>query len=88
MKLVDTINKIAKAKGVTSGQLTLAWVITQNNFIVPIPGTTNAKHLDENIAALEIKITEEELANINKLLPKGIASRSRYPETMMALLNG
>ena len=88
LKLVDTINEIAKTKGVTPGQLALAWVITQNNFIVPIPGTTKAKHLDENIAALEIKITNEELAIINKLLPKGIASGSRYPETMMALLNG
>jgi aryl-alcohol dehydrogenase-like predicted oxidoreductase len=88
LKLVDTINEIAKTKGVTPGQLALAWVITQNNFIVPIPGTTKAKHLDENIAALEIKITNEELAIINKLLPKGIASGSRYPETMMTLLNG
>jgi len=88
LKLVDTINEIAKAKGVTPGQLALAWVITQNNFIVPIPGTTKAKHLDENVSALEIKITEEEIATINKLLPKGIASGSRYPETMMALLNG
>jgi aryl-alcohol dehydrogenase-like predicted oxidoreductase len=88
LNLVDTINEIAKTKGVTSGQLALAWVITQNNFIVPIPGTTKAKHLDENISALGIKISEEELSNINKLLPKGIASGSRYPETMMALLNG
>jgi aryl-alcohol dehydrogenase-like predicted oxidoreductase len=88
LKLVDTINEIAKTKGVTPGQLALAWIITQNNFIVPIPGTTKAKHLDENIAALEIKITEEELSTINKLLPKGIASGSRYPETMMSLLNG
>jgi aryl-alcohol dehydrogenase-like predicted oxidoreductase len=88
LNLVDTINEIAKTKGVTSGQLALAWVITQNNFIVPIPGTTKSKHLDENIGALKIKITNEELASINKLLPKGIASGSRYPETMMALLNG
>ena len=87
LKLVDTINEIAKAKGVTPGQLALAWVITQNNFIVPIPGTTKAKHPDENVAALEIKITEEELSSINKLLPKGIAAGARYPETMMSLLN-
>ena len=85
---MDTINEIAKAKGATPGQLALAWVISQNNFIVPIPGTTKEKHLDENVGALEIKITEEELTKINKLLPKGIASGSRYPETMMALLNG
>jgi aryl-alcohol dehydrogenase-like predicted oxidoreductase len=88
LKLVDTINEIAKTKGVTPGQLALAWIITQNNFIVPIPGTTKAKHLDENVAALEIKISEEELASINKLIPKGIASGQRYPETMMTLLNG
>jgi aryl-alcohol dehydrogenase-like predicted oxidoreductase len=88
LKLVDIINDIAKSKGVTPGQLALAWVITQHNFIVPIPGTTKSKHLDENVAALDIKITEEELSSINKLLPKGIASGSRYPETMMNLLNG
>jgi len=87
LKLVDTINEIAKAKGVTPGQLALAWVLAQNKFIVPIPGTTKGKHLDENVAALEIKITEEELSSINKLLPKGIAAGARYPETMMSLLN-
>jgi len=87
-KLVDTINEIVKSKGVTPGQLALAWVIIQNNFIVPIPGTTKEKHLDENVAALNIKITEEELSSINKLLPKGIVSGSRYPESMMNLLNG
>jgi len=87
LQLVEIINEIAKAKGVTPGQLALAWVITQDKIIVPIPGTTNAKHLDENVAALEIKITEEELTNINKLLPKGMASGTRYPESMMGLLN-
>jgi aryl-alcohol dehydrogenase-like predicted oxidoreductase len=88
LKLLDTINEIAKTKGVTPGQLALAWVLAQNNFIVPIPGTTKAKHLDENIAALEIKITEEELSKIDKLLPAGSASGTRYPESMMSLLNG
>jgi aryl-alcohol dehydrogenase-like predicted oxidoreductase len=88
LKLVDTINEIAKSKGVTPGQLSLAWVMTQNQFIVPIPGTTKTKHLDENVAALEIKITDEELLNINKLLPKGSAAGTRYPESMMGLLNG
>ena len=87
LKLVDTINEIAKTKGVSPGQLALAWVMTQNKIIVPIPGTTKARHLDENVAALEIKITEEELSNINKLLPKGMASGTRYPESMMGLLN-
>jgi aryl-alcohol dehydrogenase-like predicted oxidoreductase len=88
LRLIDTINEIAKTKGVTPGQLALAWVLARNKIIVPIPGTTKAKHLDENIAALEIKITEEELSKIDKLLPAGSASGTRYPESMMSLLNG
>ena len=88
LRLIDTINEIAKTKGVTPGQLALAWVLARNKIIVPIPVTTKAKHLDENIAALEIKITEEELSKIDKLLPAGSASGTRYPESMMSLLNG
>lgn len=88
LQLVDTINELAKKWGVLAGQLALAWVLSQGNFIAPIPGTTKVKHIEENIAATEIRFTEEEIKQINELLPKGSASGTRYPESMMKILNG
>ena len=87
LQLVDKINEIAKDKGATPGQIALAWVLAQGNDIVPIPGTTKRHHLDENIAALDISLTGEDISAINAILPKDAASGLRYPEPMMQLLN-
>jgi aryl-alcohol dehydrogenase-like predicted oxidoreductase len=87
VKLVERIEEIAKAKGITPGQLALAWVLAQAPFIVPIPGTTCRKHLNENIAATQVKLSEQDLKNLSEAIPKDAASGLRYPEAMMPLVN-
>ena len=87
LQLVDKIKELAEKRGVLAGQLALAWVLSQRNDIVPIPGTTKIKHIEENISAVEIKLTEEELKQIDEIMPKGIANGLRYPESMMKSLN-
>jgi aryl-alcohol dehydrogenase-like predicted oxidoreductase len=79
LELVDRIEELAKKKQVTSSQLALAWVLAQGNDVVPIPGTKQVKYLEENIAALEIKLTPEELRLIDEAAPKGSTSGDRYP---------
>jgi aryl-alcohol dehydrogenase-like predicted oxidoreductase len=88
LDLVKKVSEIAKQKGVKLGQLALAWVLAQGKDIVPIPGTTKPDHLKENVEALNIKLSEEDLAEINQTMPEGIASGLRYPEAMMHLVNG
>jgi aryl-alcohol dehydrogenase-like predicted oxidoreductase len=85
--LAERIGEIAGRKKVTAGQLALAWVLAQGENIVPIPGTTHRNHLEENIAALDVELTESDLSNIESAMPPGAASGMRYPEAMMRLLN-
>ena len=88
LDLVFKVSEIAKRKGVKPGQLALAWVLAQGKDIVPIPGTTIPEHLKENIEALNIKLSDEDLDEINQVMPEGAASGLRYPESMMHLVNG
>jgi aryl-alcohol dehydrogenase-like predicted oxidoreductase len=85
--LAERIGEIAGRKKVTAGQLALAWVLAQGENIVPIPGTTHRNHLEENIAALDVELTESDLSNIESAMPPGAVSGTRYPEAMMRLLN-
>jgi aryl-alcohol dehydrogenase-like predicted oxidoreductase len=87
MELVERIKTIAVQKGITPGQLALAWVMAQGNDIVPIPGTKRRTYLEENIAAAAVTISEKELVEIAELLPMGAASGERYPAAMMPLIN-
>ena len=87
LDLVDRVGKIARKKGVTPGQLALAWVLAQGKDIVPIPGTTRRAHLEENAAALKIELTAGELEEIRTAMPEGAASGDRYPEAMMKRIN-
>jgi aryl-alcohol dehydrogenase-like predicted oxidoreductase len=80
LDLVDRINEIADEKGVTASQLALAWLLHQGEDIVPIPGTKRRKYLQENVAAVEITMTEEDLRRIAEAAPKGAASGDRYPD--------
>ena len=86
--LVKRITETAKSKNVLPGQLALAWVLAQKDFIIPIPGTTKRKHLEENAAATEITLSGDELQAIESIFPKGIASGLRYPEAAMGSVNG
>lgn len=85
--LVKKIEELAKSKSVLPGQLALAWVLAQSENIIPIPGTTKQKHIEENIAATEVILTKDELEQIESIFAKGAASGLRYPEAMMKVVN-
>lgn len=86
LDLVGRVEAIAKEKGCTPGQLALAWLLAQGQDIIPIPGTKRRKYLEENAGALNIKLTRSDLKRIDEVAPHGVASGSRYPEHMMALV--
>jgi aryl-alcohol dehydrogenase-like predicted oxidoreductase len=79
LELVERIRELALKKQVTSSQLALAWVLAQGKDVVPIPGTKQVKYLEENIAALEIELTPEDLQLIDKAAPKDSTAGQRYP---------
>jgi aryl-alcohol dehydrogenase-like predicted oxidoreductase len=87
LELVERVNAIASAKGVTPGQLALAWVLAQGQDIVPIPGTKRRSYLEENAAAAEIELSRDDLALLDELAPKGSAAGMRYPEAMMRFVD-
>src|SRR3954467_6061888 len=84
LQLVEEVEAMAKEKGCTTTQLALAWVLAQGEDIVPIPGTKHVKYLDENIGALKVKLTAEDLKRLDEILPPGAAAGPRYPERSMA----
>ena len=88
LDLVKKVEEIAREKGCTPGQLALAWVLAQGKDVVPIPGTKRRKYLEENVAALEVKLTAKDLQRIDGVSPKGAAAGSRYPERAMNAVNG
>ncbi len=87
LDLVKKIETIAKQKGCTSSQLALAWVIAQEDFIFPIPGTKRIKYLEENIKATGISLSPEELKQIEKAFPKHAVAGLRYTEAGMKTVN-
>ena len=87
LDLVKRVEEIAREKRCTPAQLALAWVLAQGNDIVPIPGTKRRKYLQENIGALDVVLTNEDLAHIEEVAPKNAFAGSRYPEAMMKLLS-
>jgi len=84
LQLVKKVEEIAKEKGVKPGQIALAWVLAQGDFIAPIPGTTTRKHLEENAEAVNITFSDFELNQINEVFPKGATAGLRYPESAMS----
>jgi len=88
LDLVRRVEEIAHQKGCKPSQLALAWVMAQGNDIVPIPGTKRRKYLEENVAATELQLTQEDLRRIDEVFPPEAAAGGRYPEHMMALVNG
>ena len=83
LDLVQRIGAMAAAKGCTPAQLALAWVLTRGPDIVPIPGTKRRTYLEENLGALAVTLSPDELAAIDAACPPGAASGQRYPETSM-----
>ena len=84
LDLVKRIGEIAKSKSCTPAQLALAWVLGQGDDLVPIPGTKHRKYLEENVGALDVTLTGEDLQRIDEVAPKDVAAGTRYPEAMMA----
>ena len=80
------MTEIAREKRCTPAQLALAWVLAQGEDIVPIPGTKRRKYLRENVEALDVMLSADDLERIDEVAPKDIAAGSRYPEAMMKLL--
>lgn len=87
LDLVARIEEVAREKNASPAQLALAWVLAQGDDIVPIPGTKRRKYLEQNLAALEIKLTPRDLDRIDQVAPKGIAAGMRYPEATMARID-
>jgi aryl-alcohol dehydrogenase-like predicted oxidoreductase len=85
--LVREVEAMAREKGCTTAQLALAWVLAQGEDIVPIPGTKRVRYLDENIGALEVKLSEADLKRLDQILPPGAASGQRYHERGMETVN-
>jgi len=88
LDLVKKVEEIAREKKCRPSQLALAWVLAQGDDIVPIPGTKRRKYLEENIAAVDLKLTADDLRRLSEVFPSGAASGLRYPEHMMNLING
>jgi aryl-alcohol dehydrogenase-like predicted oxidoreductase len=86
-ELVERIGALAADKGCTPAQLALAWVLAQGEDIVPIPGTKRRRYVEENIGALDVRLTPAELAKIDSILPPGAAAGPRYPERAMRTIN-
>jgi aryl-alcohol dehydrogenase-like predicted oxidoreductase len=87
LALVEQVKALARAKGVTPGQLALAWVLAQGDDLVPIPGTKRIAYLEENIGALDVVLGADDLAAIEAIFPQQAAAGTRYPEAGMGLVN-
>jgi aryl-alcohol dehydrogenase-like predicted oxidoreductase len=87
LEIVKQVEELALKKRCTPAQLALAWVLAQGEDIVPIPGTKRRKYLQENVGALNVDLTREDLQRIDEAAPRDAFAGSRYPEAMMRLLN-
>ncbi|MGH9640429.1 MAG: aldo/keto reductase, partial [Bryobacteraceae bacterium] len=81
--LVDKVRELAAGKGCTPAQLALAWVLARGEDIIPIPGTKRRTYLDEDLGALDIRLSAADLEQIDQIAPLGAASGTRYPEVHM-----
>jgi aryl-alcohol dehydrogenase-like predicted oxidoreductase len=78
LRLVDAVRELAAEKGVTPGQLALAWVLAQGEDVVPIPGTKRRSYLEENVGAVAVELTADDLARLDAIAPPGVAVGGRY----------
>ncbi len=83
LALVDAIAEVARDKGCATSQVALAWVLAQGDDIVPIPGTKRRTYLEENLGALDVALTPDDLARLDRALPPGAAAGTRYPAAQM-----
>jgi aryl-alcohol dehydrogenase-like predicted oxidoreductase len=87
LRLVDAVRRLAEEKGVTPGQLALAWVLAQGEDVVPIPGTKRRSYLEENVGAVGVQLTPADLARLAEIAPPGVAEGGRYVDASYAYGN-
>ncbi len=87
LRLVKQVQTLANDKGVTAGQLALAWVLAQGDYIIPIPGTKQRRYLEENVAAVSVSLSPTELAALDAIFPADATAGLRYPQAVMAMLD-
>lgn len=87
LAIAATVRQIAQEKGAQPSQIAIAWLLAQGSDIIPIPGTKRMKYLDENVGALQVKLTAQDMARINEAIPPGAAAGERYPEAGMKRVN-
>jgi aryl-alcohol dehydrogenase-like predicted oxidoreductase len=80
LDLVEKVKEIANEKGITASQLALAWVLSRGEDVVPIPGTKRVKYLEENVGAVDVELTDEDLRRLDEAFPHGVAAGDRYPD--------
>jgi len=80
LDLVEQVEELANEKGVTPSQLALAWVLAQGEDVVPIPGTKRVKYLEENVGAVDVELTDDDLRRLDEAFPQGAAAGDRYPD--------
>ena len=85
LALADRVRELAEQKGCTPAQLALAWLIRRHDDVVPIPGTSSIARLEENVAAVDVRLTAEDLDRIERAAPKGAAAGDRYSPEMLEL---
>jgi len=88
LDLVKKVEEIARKKKCTASQLALAWVLAQGDDMAPIPGTKHRKYLEENVGAMNVQLTPQELSELDETFPTGSANGERYPAHMMTLIDG
>ncbi|MCU1280242.1 MAG: aldo/keto reductase [bacterium] len=82
LELVGELERLARTKNATTSQLALAWVLARGDDVVPIPGTKKRAYLEENLAAVELRLSADELARIDAIAPSGVAAGARYPASV------
>jgi aryl-alcohol dehydrogenase-like predicted oxidoreductase len=87
LDLVGHIQQVARQKGCTPSQLALAWLLARGRDIVPIPGTKQVSYLEENVGAVDVQLSADDLARIDAIAPRGVAAGDRYPEAGLRAVN-
>jgi aryl-alcohol dehydrogenase-like predicted oxidoreductase len=88
LRVVDRLEEVAKRKRCTLAQLALAWLLSRGDDVIPIPGSTRRARIEENVGALSVVLTPEDLAELEAIAPKGVAAGDRYHPAGMQALNG
>ena len=85
--MIDVVKALAKKKGCTTAQVALAWVHAKGDDIFPIPGTKRRRYVEENVGAVDVMLSTEDIAGLEAALPPNVAGGTRYPEASMARIH-